>query len=325
MNMGIIAGSRLRGVLKEPNFFIGGVGDEMSNTSEVAAMCDGLSINDIELYSVDSQKNIKFYVDPLKDFTLSASYFSQYSGQSGYWYAKGWGQKLTYFIDKDNLIKTVPLTFFMQQRNLNFIKLEGSTTHEQRSFQDVAIKNYRFPNLNDLNVFQTYRVSPFMERFYAPLLNQWGQTTGQDQLFAQNDPYVNPKKVYYNQVASTIDSGNPDGDIVSLTSKGFQGVIPQNTIKPNKVTNIVLSNIGTNSVDISFDAPTGSENTIDFYEIFLIDGSDLNNFKPITESTTNSLTLSGLESGRNYLIKVKAADIYWNLSNPETSQSFTTL
>jgi hypothetical protein len=323
--MGIIAASRLRGVLKEPNFFIGGVGDELSNTSEVATMFENLSSNDIELYSVDSQKNIKFYVDPLKYFTLSTSYFSMFSRQSGYWFAQGWGRTLTYFIDKDNLIKMVPLTFFMQQRNLNFIKLEGSTTHQQRVFQDVAIESYRFPNLNNLTSFQVYRINPFMERFYAPLLNQWGLTTGFDQLFSQNDPFVNPKKAYCDLSILTANNGNPDEDLAYLINSSFTSQEVVNTINPNPITNLQLSNITSNSVDVSFDAPTGSANAIDFYEIFLIDGSDLNNFKPITESTTNSLTLSGLESGRNYLIKVKAADIYWNLSNPETSQSFTTL
>jgi hypothetical protein len=316
----------LRGVSKEPNFFIGGVGDEMNNTSEVSTMFKNLSSNDIELYSVDSQKNIKFYIDPLKDLILTASYFSQFGRQSGYWYSKGWGQKLTYFIDKDNLIKSVPLTFFMQQRNLNFIKLEGSTNHDQRSFQDVAIESYRFPNLNSLTSFQTYRVNPFMERFYAPnLLNKWGMTAEYNELFAQNDPFVNPKKAYCDLSILTADNGNPDGDLAYLINSSFTSQEVVNTINPNPITNLQLSNITSNSVDVSFDAPTGSANAIDFYEIFAKDGTILKDYKPHEESNITSFTVNNLDSGTTYKIGVKVADIYWNLSEIIESQSFQTL
>jgi len=324
MNMGIIAASRLRGVFNEPNFFIGGVGQELTNESQASTMFTNISSSQIESFSIDSDNNISFYVNPDNNFDLESSYFNMFSSFGGYWVSNNFPATLTYFIDTENLIKSFPSFFFFRQRSLNYLQVLGLENVGQRTFQSNDIKKFYFPNLLLGNDFQTYIFNSQIERFYAPILNRFGKSTGDNRLF-EIFGFSNPKKIYYNTTAATNNSGNPDGDIQYCIDSGFQGVVILNQIRPNKISNIVLSNIGTNSVDISFDAPTGSENTIDFYEIFLIDGSVLNNFKPITESTTNSLTLNGLESGKNYLIKVKAADIYFNLSDFETSQSFTTL
>jgi hypothetical protein len=89
---------------------------------------------------------------------------------------------------------------------------------------------------------------------------------------------------------------------------------------------IGISNITSNSVDISIlDSTENYSFPIDFYQIYAYDGNELNKYHVHQEVTTNTATITGLESNTSYKILVKVADTIYNLSEHTESNQFTTL
>ena len=71
--------------------------------------------------------------------------------------------------------------------------------------------------------------------------------------------------------------------------------------------------------------PPSSANALDFYEVWLDDGTDnpVQKYCIFDEISASGATLSGLVSGRTYKLKIAACDVYWNGSGLSTTPAFS--
>lgn len=98
----------------------------------------------------------------------------------------------------------------------------------------------------------------------------------------------------------------------------------QNFTAPSAVSDLDYSSITSSSVDLDF-TPPSSTNALDFYEVWIDDGvTEWHPYCRWQEITGSGGTVSGLASGTTYKIKIKAADIYYNLSGFSNEIEITT-
>jgi hypothetical protein len=130
--------------------------------------------------------------------------------------------------------------------------------------------------------------------------------------------------MYMNSVFQDAVDNDTDVYLNTFRNKGGTVVIINNKIKPTAPSNLQISNITSNSFDISFNA-SSSSNDIEDYEIFCTNQNDPPSiYFYHKQLTTTSGTVGDLQPNTEYKIKVRGTDIYYNLSDFTTEEIITT-
>lgn len=144
-----------------------------------------------------------------------------------------------------------------------------------------------------------------------------------------NNVFLNLKtncKIYVNPAMLTINAGGLEADLAyAQTTRSATIVSVTNTTAPSAVSDLSTSGITTTTVTLNFTTPS-SANAIDFYEVLLMN-NDATYPRWIlwSEITASGQNVTGLTSGVNYSIRIRTADIYWNISDRSNEVTFTTL
>ena len=132
--------------------------------------------------------------------------------------------------------------------------------------------------------------------------------------------------VYVDPALETSDGGSREKLIVYLEDTRSCDIrYIANTTVPGTVTDLSDSNITSSGVDLSFTVPSAT-NTIDFYEVWIDDGTT--RWHPLMshqEIVTTGGSVTGLDSGVTYDIKVKTIDEWYNKSAFSNTIQITTL
>ena len=203
---------------------------------------------------------------------------------------------------------------FNKASSLSFLYAESVTSLSgQRPLENTKLKNIRFPNVyGHYENFQTfYRASAYeANRIYIPNLTFRALSEYYERAIFNS--IKNGTKLYLNPAMETINDGSPDGAILYAIDRGAEIIYVQNQTPPAAIADLSISNRRDNSCQLNF-SPPPSTNPLDFYEVYIDDGSILSKHKPFAEISKSGETITGLPSG-NLKISIKVADSYYNLS-----------
>jgi len=133
-------------------------------------------------------------------------------------------------------------------------------------------------------------------------------------------------KLYCDASLLTSNGGLRDAFIAYMEDTRLMvPIYVQNFSAPNEVIDLSYSNITASSVDLNFTAPSINVNANDFYEVWINDGvNQWQQYVSHQEITASGDTVSDLVSATTYSIKIKTADIYYNLSSFSNEITITT-
>jgi hypothetical protein len=307
--MGIIAASRLRATPIFINTYFGNVADIYPNVSDLATAL-GTTQNNIDLFETDSNNNIRC--------SIIDNYSSSFSGAD-----------LSFYYDFEGKGNFVIST----RRGNRCIDYSSALLLEQ-AFRNSPINCIIIPNVtNNENIDATaaFAQCEQLRRVYMP---KWFNTDVSGTFyFGWLD--VNNCVGYFNKDLETINSGNLHPSIQRFLNRSAtnEARFVQNTDKPNAVTDLSVSNITTNSVQLDFTAPPVNTNANDFYYVY-IDYLDISfEFKYSTrheisafydEITGSGDIITGLPSGTQINLQIQTVDYYHNVSNYSNIVTFTT-
>jgi hypothetical protein len=314
-----------------PNTFIGTNGNLVfSNAFELANRCDDIIESDIENFSLDNNNNVSCHIK------------KSYVPRMGF---SNIGNVLRYYIDVDNLINITGHAGF-QVQSLHTVKMEALTQVDAFSFQRSSITYFDFPNLTSIlegAFYQSYGLNskmrfplvtslPFqafrlgkMKRIYIPRCVSYGDSPStNDEVF--RDMIRNICTIYIDPSMLTVNNGGLEADLAYAESDRRATIIPvYNFTEPDNINNLSAGSITNSSVVLNF-TPPNSLNALDFYEVWIDDGTNDVNliYKPFSEIQTAGDTLSGLLSETDYIVKITACDIYYNRSDFSNEITFKT-
>jgi hypothetical protein len=227
---------------------------------------------------------------------------------------------ITRYYDYGSKCKELVSNTFNGCSNLDDFLFNGTLVVGQRILANCAkLKRIYFPSLTNLcptnggfagDAFQN---SNGIKRLYIPKCTVIGTTTASEVILRSMSGL---QRVYADPFLATNNGGSAEGDLTSLITAGKVTYVTDFT-PPNAITNLTVSNITTTSIQLNF-TPPSSVNAIDFYEVYI---NDIFN----KEITASGQTVTGLTSLTNYKVKVKVADIYFNISAISNSINITTL
>lgn len=268
------------------NTFIGGVSPTISTSAQLATKL-GISNNRIRNFVVVGS-DIKCRII------------------GSYAMANWGGFYMTYYIDSDNLVNTIPYRHLDNMTGIETLELNGVTSIQGEIERGSSIKRWILPQLTtvaDLSWSNMFGKPVFI---YAPRIVNLGTTIGNTEVFETWSGTT--FKIYTNPMLATINGGNPDGDLIGLRA-GSEVKYVANFTPPNPVTSLATGAITTTSIQFNFTAPTGSANAYDFSEIYKKDVNG--NWLYISEIASGGI-VSGLTTGTTYDFKIVARDIYYN-------------
>jgi len=120
-------------------------------------------------------------------------------------------------------------------------------------------------------------------------------------------PFKSGCKIYINPFLQTSNAGAEEGDIAYARTRGATIRYVTDFTAPNPITNLSIGNVYGTAIQLNFTAPTGSLNTIDFYEVWV-------NGRYYQDITGSGQYITGLTPSTVYNIEVKPTDIYYNKS-----------
>jgi len=298
---------RMNGYGGPPNTFIGGVSSVINTPALLAS-----KLQNYPSGTAFSEFNIA-------NFTIVGNNIECYIGVD-YQIKSGafWNNALiTSYIDDSNYCKKLVAEAFGENgRNLEIIKLEGVISAGTKCFTNQnKLKQFIFPNLTTITAgYQWFCSGPNIPNiiFYAPNLVPVAQSVLNNQLF-----YGTSGLKFYSNIANqTNNTGGVDGDITDLIAKGGSVTYVLDFTAPNPITDLSVGTIGATTIQVNFTAPTGSTNTIDFYEAYA-NGIYKNQI-------VSGGNITGLTTGTSYEIEVKPVDIYYNKSTSNKITQSTT-
>lgn len=288
-----------RGVAIQPNTFIGNMGSTYPTASDLAIK---LSISEVD---------ITYYALVGNDIEarIEVSY--------GFGGANSWlGVGITYYLDFDGLINSIPRSGFQSNLNLRrFYSTSFSITWGTFCFRQTGTNTggkgtiFEFPNLTSIGntVFEqcTFGV------LYLPNVVTFGDTTANETVFASvaKPPFRN-SWVYLHP---SFD-GSSEADYTYLLGRGFTPAFVSNYNIPPV---IVSGNIIPYSTVMLLNSPVSSPNPVDYYEVY-IDEVYYGKVFP-------GELVEGLQYSTTYQIKVITVDTLYNKSQLSPAISVTTL
>jgi len=303
------------GPAPEPTVLIGGLGSEVTDVDELADLFT-FDASDVQSFKIDSNNDISFYIG----ISYSPDYNAFNTLKTG-----GFSDAITFYNDKGGFINSDfdinanDSSIFYLQTNLHTAWIENVTSSGADLFRQCYGLTYvRLDNIIEFIGDSQLRINDAtlsqLKRIYIPRATS---ITGNNTFRLINSGTI----IYHESTMSSntqlLEAQNTYGAI--LTS------VTDFTV-PDFITNLSSANITSTTVDLNFTAPT-STNTLDFYEVWIDDGSD-NMFQANTinqEITASGDTITGLLTGTTYTIKVVACDIYWNRSDFSNRVTITTL
>ncbi|MAN28808.1 MULTISPECIES: hypothetical protein [Mesonia] len=281
----------------KPNTFIGGVGASINSIEKLAELI-GINESIIKFFENEGV-NISFCI--IEDYHISRYKFRN-DGQYKDW---GHGDILTYYIDIEGKLKSIGENSLQSHPNLELLYLPGILTLKNSAIRQ---NGYDFVNLKSLKelgkrCFNGSHVTAVLS--IAPL--------GEDGTESGIFKYINDNVTIYCPIENaTINNGEPDGDIQYLLERGSNVVYVKNYTPSEKILDLSISNLEGSTCRLYF-TPPNSINPLDFYEVYIDDGSVLSKYKPFTKILESGQTITGLASG-HLKISIKAVDVYYNLS-----------
>lgn len=299
---------------KVPNTFIGGVGGVITNETLLAAKLSGVSASDIKLFTVDVNNNISCLIQ--KKYTTENIIF-----RVGYW---GGGNTLTYYFDTGNFIDVLGSRGFSGQTNIKYSEFNTSVVPSYFYENCSDIRKIRFPNATVLSGQSTFKSTTQLKRCY--LANVISAT--HDLATTSTFPFFNTKvgvKIYVNSLWEN-DANLAEQYNHAVSYSGAVLVPVTSYVPPNDIYDLTASNITSTSVVLNFTPPT-STNALDFYEVYIDDGTDDPQalYKPAREILSSGSVISGLVSGVQYKIKIRACDEFWNRAQFSNELTIITL
>lgn len=320
---------------QEPNFFIEGVSDLITDKTQLS----------IRLYNQTSilwLRRLRSFVIEGDDISFVAEFFNQQ--EQLLWNSSFIG--LIAYLDIGGHITFIEQGNFNDLTNLKYLWVPGANyihgpaglanltgltgLHWYFLFPEVthtknfclngctSIKTLMLPKLTWLDlqtvvIRAAYANMSGLERLYMPLLDTvvYYQSTVRHFLTIKTGC-----KVYVPPALETSDGGAREKLIVYLEdTRSCDIIYIDNFTSPDAVSDLSDSNIGANSVDLDFSTPS-STNTIDFYEVWIDDGKTRGMpLLAFQEIAVTGDTLSNLEAGTTYEIKIKTVDEYYNVSD----------
>lgn len=329
----------LKGVngVNPPNIFVGGIGSQFPAASDFAALVS-LAEVDIENYLVDDQNNVSFYTS--SSFTFLATFQDN--------------ANITYFEDVDGLLTEARGSLF---RNCPLFQiLKADTIDEYGSlgggscfrasdlfyaefpnvidipttinFRDCdTLKYVRLQNLNTLGGGD-FQGASNINRIVLPSVTAIGSSPSTDQGTFQS----NGVTIYVPPAMFTVNGGNLEADLQGAIDNFSATVVSiDDTTAPSAVSDLSLSNILAQSVQLDF-TPPSSTNTLSYYEVWIertdIDFNDkertVQRNSIYSEVSATGQTITDLLPSTSYNIFIYACDQYGNRSTLSNVQSFTT-
>lgn len=349
--MGSISRALRRKPFPKPNFYIGGAGNYYTTEAQYAAQFDG----PLDAIVATMIKRLK--IDPT---TQEASFYIRRNINAFYVHSFQNHPLLTHFFDLDGKIGrlgqgafgTCPLKAVYWPRINTFEgpsgydTLSGAQMVQRHVYQpgyrgDYGNQNYAFNTSNyvkwlwmrDAWNISTQIAARATHQGYTNLyrlnIASISQLNSQSvsQIFTNLPPGC---IVYINLDIYTVDKGNRENTIAWWEdSRGVVFRFVTNFVNPDPVTNLAVTNIGADRVDLTFTPPAVTANPLDFYEVWIDNdawvGQDRWKKLGMWQEIVNSGdTLIELEANTTYRVKLKTADYFWNISEFSEEVEFTT-
>jgi hypothetical protein len=120
--------------------------------------------------------------------------------------------------------------------------------------------------------------------------------------------------------------GTNDRNLVSWKLAGTEIRYVPAFVVPNPINDLSVSSITSNSCQLNFTIPTDVAYPVDFYEVWIYNGTSLKGLLvPDREITTSGAVITGLPSGKQHTIKIVVRDYYYNGSDFSNEITFVTL
>jgi hypothetical protein len=314
--MSIIAASRLRAdpVVINRNVVLGGIGSQINTLAKIATYM-GTSESNIKLFAIDSDNNVSFSVLGTYD---NLETLGEYEILSFYYEFEG------KVIHKNSVTPSIQSTF-------KRVILNSEITFGNQDFRLKELEYAILPNaISGANgTFGQQR--GYLKRVYLPRwIEDSGSLGGDYSDIAKNAIW------YFNKSLETSNNGGINSSIqFTVLDQGgnAEARFIQNLDKPNTVSDLSVSNITSNSVQLDFTPPAVNTNANDFYYVYIDYLGISFEFKYSTrheisaffkEITSSGDTLTGLPSNKDISIQIQTVDYYHNVSNYSNIVTFTT-
>lgn len=242
-----------------------------------------------------------------------------------YYEAFGLSPNISYYIDPVNITTFILNPF--RNTQIEFILMKGVTgfSHPEALRRVLNVRRLYFPNVTSVLGRTALWIENAGELLYLPEATQ---------LSYDSNYNVGPirlksggGKIYVHPSLETSDNGNMHKALNYAQNQGATIVFVQNYTSPTSISDLSVSNITSNTVQINFTTPVGSVNAIDYHEVWL---EQVDVFNPVhrylpryKKITTSGQTLNGLISGKTYKLKLATCDIYLNGSGVLENASFS--
>ena len=296
------------------NTFIGGLGTEVSDENDLASLFD-FNATDVTDFLIDSDNNISFRINK----SYSPDYNAFNTLKSGLF-----SNSITYYIDRGGFVNSglsedIGITsMFYAQTNLHTLWMPNATSSGSDLLRQCYGLTYvRLDSVINLTGGNQFRINDAtlsqLKRIYIPKA-----TTIQSSNVFKG---INSGTVIYHESTMSanselLEAQNTYGAVLKSVS---------NFTPPNEVSDLSASLVGNSSLDLLFTTPT-STNSIEFYEVWIDDNTN-NSFQLNTiyqEITASGASVTGLNAGTNYNIRIVSCDEYWNRSGYSNTINVTT-
>ncbi len=286
------------------NTYIGGYGTSITTAQLLA--------DKLKTYPA----NTAFPVANIENFTINGNDISCYiTADYQIILDYAFAYSCTHFRDLNGYLKKLAGIAIFELAPITRLKLSGLVNISGfKPFNQSQIKELIFNNLTSCgaNAFSDNTVIK-NRKVYIPNCTNLGGTNLDNSVFVNTSQ---SSKIYANTFLSTNNSGSPDGDLQYAVTNGAIVRYINNYTAPVSITDLSIGAINGTSMQLNFTAPTGSVNSIEFYEVY-IDGIYNNTILASGEYAT------GLKENTAYSIVVKPVDIYYNKSSSNTIQQST--
>lgn len=323
------------------NMYIGGVQNDLTTEALVASVL-GISTANMYSFVVVAGEGIRFRIDT--PINLPTGAFSNGGGGNDW----GYGAILTHLWDPDGNINDLGFNPFQSQSNLESVIIPGATgdtTNLLDALSQVTHLNadslvsldgqglIRLTIIDQLRLPSTTTITstPFnawsnpsqklQKRLWIPFITDLGSGTGVFNNISSG------AIIYYHPDNDTNNGGGLNQNLVQARDT-FGAVLKSVTdlTPPGVITDLAALNVTGSSVDLTF-TPPSSTNTLEFYQVFIDNGlvAQVQKFFAFEEISGSGETVTGLDPGTTYTIKIVACDEFWNMSDDSNEIQITTL
>jgi len=294
-----------------PNTFIGGVGaTTVTSASDLATKLNVLE-SDIKAFVIDGL-NVSCNIN--KPYRVLARAFEL-------------DLNITYFINTDeNLISIgesnliVDEFQFFSATNMACLVGLGIQSTGRQSLNVISAEDYYLPNMTLSGLRNFFAGKEYT--LYAPLLTIISTAT-----FGGFGGYNYNNSIFYLNVLfqTSGPGGTVEPQVQNIITRGGTVKYILDTTPPNAITDLTVTAITATTAIVNFTAPS-SLNGIDYYDVFMDDGSILSKYLKKQKITASGTVITGLISGVTYNVKIRTYSGYGTRSNSFSNIiNFTTL